>query len=93
MWQSHLSEKDSSKNGVVLEVFRPLHSEWFACCAPTIQYMLYSTVGRSIASISDLSEHIYLGTSVVYISYGPPYCTIYITYSTYINYTEELINS
>ena len=37
-----------------------------------------------------LGEHIYLGAlrldkfdaSVMYTGYGPPYCTIYITYST-----------
>ena len=36
---------------------------------------LYSMVGRSIASISDLGG---IFTSVVYIDYGPPYRTIYI---------------
>ena len=47
-------------------------------------------VGWSIASISELGEHIYLGALrlgkydalIIYIGYGPPYCTIYITYST-----------
>ena len=36
---------------------------------------VYGMVGRSIASISDLGS---IFTSVVYIDYGPPYCTIYI---------------
>ena len=39
------------KNGIVLEAFQPWHSERFACCALTIQYIICSTVGRSIASI------------------------------------------
>ena len=32
----------------------PSHAERFVCCALTIRYITYSTVGRSIASISDL---------------------------------------
>ena len=39
----------------------------FVCCALTIVYSIYNTVGQSIASIYDLG-------------YGPPYRTIYITY-------------
>ena len=35
--------------------------EKLACCALAIQYIICSTVGRSIASIYDLSAHIYLG--------------------------------
>ena len=34
------------------EGFRPSHTERFACCALTIQYIICSTVGRSTASIS-----------------------------------------
>ena len=52
----------------------------FVCCALIV---LYSTVGRSIASISDIGEHIYLGASRlgrIYRLYGPPYRTICITY-------------
>ena len=52
--------------------------EKLACCALAIQYIICSTVGWSIASIYDLSAHTYLGASVVYIGYGPPYRTIYI---------------
>ena len=78
------------KMASIRKCFWPSHSERFACCALTIQYNICSTVGQSIASISDLGEHIYLGASylgkyaalVVYIGYGPPYHTIYITYST-----------
>ena len=63
--------------------------EKLACCALAIQYIICSTVGRSIASIYDLSARIYLGAlrhgkygaSVVYIGYGPPYRTIYMTYA------------
>ena len=47
----------------IWEFFRPLHSERFACCALTIQYIICSTVGRPIASISYFGEHIYLGAS------------------------------
>ena len=52
--------------------------------------IICSAVGRSIADIYDLSAHIYLGAlclgkygaSVVYVGYGPPYRTIYITCTT-----------
>ena len=36
------------------ENIRPSHAERFVCCALTIRYIIYSTVGRSIASISNL---------------------------------------
>ena len=42
----------------------------FVCCALTMVYSIYNTVGRSIASIYDLGD--------IYIGYGPPYRTIYI---------------
>ena len=32
----------------------PSHTERFVCCTLTIRYITYSTVGRSIASISNL---------------------------------------
>ena len=72
----------------IWKCFRPSHSERFACCTLTIQYIICSTVGQSIASISDLGKHIYLGAScldkydasVTYIGYRPPYRTMYITY-------------
>ena len=54
MWESHISEIDSTANGVVMEVFWPSHSERFACCALTIQYTICSSVGQSIAFISDV---------------------------------------
>ena len=53
------------------------HTERFVCYALTIRYIIYSTVGRSIASISNLSTY---GAAVVYSGYGPPYLTIYYTY-------------
>ncbi len=60
----------------------------FVCCALTIVYSIYNTVGRSIASIYDLGDiftsalctSVNMPPRVVYIGYGPPYCTIYITY-------------
>ena len=50
------------KNDIVLgSIFRQM----FVYCAPTILYGIYSTVGRSIASISDLgSIYIYLGSDI-----------------------------
>ena len=54
-------DRSSKKNGVITEVFWPSHSERFACCTLTIQYIICGTIGWSIASISDLGEHIYLG--------------------------------
>ena len=53
-----------------------------------MQYVICSTVGQSIASVSDLGKYVSLSASrlgkydasVAYINYGPPYCTIYITY-------------
>ena len=67
---------------------RPLHAKRFVCCALTIRYILYSTVGWSIASISDLGKY---GTSAIYISYGPPCCTIYYTYSMVIAQLQEIM--
>ena len=60
----------------------------FVCCALTIVYSIYNTVGQSIASIYDLSgiftsalrASVNMSPLVVYIGYGPPYRTIYITY-------------
>ena len=37
----------------VFETIRLSHTKRFICCALTIQYNIYSMVGRSIASISD----------------------------------------
>ena len=38
----------------LFEKLWPSHPERFICCTLTIQYITYSTVGRSIASISNL---------------------------------------
>ena len=62
--------------------------EKLACCVLAIQYIICSTVGRSIASIYNLSAHIYLGASVVCIGYGPPYRTIYITYTHLVSRSQ-----
>ena len=56
-----MGDRLEQKIASMRKLFRPLHSERFACYALTIQYITFSTVGRSIASISDLGEHIYLG--------------------------------
>ena len=77
------------------QLFRPSYSERFTCCTLTIQYIICSTVGMSIASISDLGEHIHQGTkrrgkydaSV----YGPPYRTIYITYNLILAYNHSTL--
>ena len=62
------------------------YAERVVCCALTIRYIIYSTVGWSIASISNLDGIFTLALRasvnmavVVYIGYGPPYCTIYCT--------------
>ena len=60
----------------------------FVCCALTIVYSIYNTVGQSIADIYGLGDiftevlctSVNMSPRVVYISYGPPYRTIYITY-------------
>ena len=41
------------KKGIVPKVFSV---SWFICCALAIRYITYSTVGQSIASISDLGS-------------------------------------
>ena len=48
---------------------RSSHAKRFVCCALTRLYIIYSTVGRSIASISNLGG---IFTSVVYIGYDLP---------------------
>ena len=61
----------------------------FVCCALTIVYSIYNTVGQPIASIYDLGgifisaprASVNMSPRVVYIGYGPPYRTIYITYT------------
>ena len=82
-----------------MEVFRPSHSEGFACCALTIQYTICSTVGWSIASISDLGGHIYLGASClskyvasgsyIYISCGPNRTICTTSTSVQLTTTED----
>ena len=52
----------------------------FVCCALIVLYSIYSTVGLSIASVSNLGGILtiicHLGSD---IGYKPPYRTIYIT--------------
>ena len=62
----------------------------FICCKLTVQYIICSMVGWSIAYVWP-GVHIYLetlrlskyGALVIHISYGPHYHTIYITYVLY----------
>ena len=65
---------------------------YISLCTTTIDYVILSTVGQSIASISDIREHIYLalcalvrkyGASVVYIDYGLPH-TVLDMLQTYV---------
>ena len=64
----------------------------FVCCTLIALYSIYSTVGRSIASISDLGSiftsmlrtSVNMSSRVVYVCYRPPYRTIY-TYYMYIH--------
>ena len=63
----------------------------FVCCTLTIVYSIYNMVGQSITSIYDLGgiftsvlrALVNMSPLVVYIGYGPPYRTMYITY-TYV---------
>ena len=58
----------------------------FICCALIVLYSIHSTVGRSIASISDLGgiftsvvrASVNMSPRFIYIAYRPPYCTTYI---------------
>ena len=59
-WNRPPSEKWCRFENILLS-----HAERFVCCALTIRYITYSTVGRSIASISDLGG---IFTSVLHSS-------------------------
>ena len=83
-WEAH-SLILPANNGIVLEVFRPSHSERFTCCALTIQYIICSTVGRSIASKSDLGKHIYFGASCL-SKYGASVVRIYRLWTSLLYY-------
>ena len=69
------------------ENVQPSHTKRFVCCALTIRYNIYSMVGRSIASISDLSSIVTLALCasvnmapwVECIGNGPPFHMIYNT--------------
>ena len=50
-WNRPSSEKWRRFENILLS-----HAERFVCCALAIQYITYSTVGQSIASISDLGS-------------------------------------
>ena len=59
----------------------PSHANRFVCCPLTRLYNIYSTLDRSIASISNFGGifTLALRASVEYIGYGPPYRTMYYT--------------
>ena len=84
MWNRPPSEKWCSSENI-----QPSHAERFVCCALTIQYITYSMVGRSIASISDLggiftSAQWHLGPG-----YRPHYHTAYYTWRIKISNFER----
>ena len=68
------------------KIFGCLTQKWFVFCTLTIWYIIYSMVGRSIASISYLSgiftsalrTSVNMAPCVRYIGYGPPYTIHYI---------------
>ena len=65
---------------------RPSHAKRVICCTLTIQYIIYSMVGRSITSTSSLGgictpalrASVNMVPWVGYISNRPPYHTIQI---------------
>ena len=73
----------------------------FVCCTLTIRYNIYSVVGRSIASISDLGgiftsvlhASVNMASWVRYISNKPPYHTICITYYLYMIYVRSYLQT
>ena len=88
----YMSYQSPSEKWCRFENIWPSHAKRFVCCALTIQYIIYNMVGRSIASISDLGSifTLVLPASVnvapqLYLSYGPPYSTLHITYHSLIS--------
>ena len=73
----------------------------FICCKLTALYSIYSTVGRSISSISDLSgiftlalrTSVNMSPPIWYIGYRPPYCTSYMNYELYTLCYKQIIVS
>ena len=66
-------------NGVVLDYSFVARKKVHLLCSHHTVYIIHSTLGRSIASISDLGVHIYLGSlhlRRICVGYGPPYQTI-----------------
>ena len=59
----------------------PSHAERFVCCALTIQYITHSMVGRSIASISDLSS-IFTSALCASVNMAPRFDILAIDLST-----------
>ena len=62
------------QNVIVIKTFQLSHAEIFICCALSVQYNIH----WSIASIYNLG--IILLPGVLYIGYGPTYCTMRYNY-------------
>ena len=56
-----MSYQTPSEKWCRFESIEPSHVKRFICSALTIQYIIYSMVGRSIADISNPRHHIYRG--------------------------------
>ena len=67
------------------DVSENIYRQMFVCCALTVLYSTYNTLGQSIASIYNLSG--------IYINYRPPYCTIYIIIYIYDTIHNILLQS
>ena len=84
--------KGEGKHCAILTLQCLLYKSSYVLLGNTIIYnyicYIYSTVGRSIADIYDLRQHIYRGAKrrgkyaakVVYSGYGPTYRIIYTIY-------------
>ena len=78
----------------LFENVQPSNAKWFVCCTLSIQYIIYSMVGWSIASISNLGDiftsvlraSVNMVPRVEYISNGPPNIR-------YILHITSLVNS
>ena len=57
MRESHISEIDSNRKWCCYRSFSAFAFRKFTCCALTIQYIICSTVGRSIANIYNRGKY------------------------------------
>ena len=87
-----MSYQPPSEKWHLFKLFDVSRTKSFVCCTLTIRYNIYSMVGRSIASISDLGSIftlalralVNMAPQVGYISNGPPYHMIHIYYIMYV---------